>query len=109
MPNLNVNNAELENYLYNVAEYWIREFDIDGYRCDVAWGIEERNSNFWKVMRARLKNLKPEAFLLAESPADNLQEGHTLDIFNNKFDAAYDWELRGFEQYVPENAPVVGT
>jgi|CZKP01.1.fsa_nt_gi glycosidase len=96
LPNLNVNNVELENYLYNVAEYWIREFDIDGYRCDVAWGIEERNSNFWKVMRARLKNLKPEAFLLAESPADNQQEGHTLDIFNNKFDAAYDWELRGF-------------
>ena len=96
LPNLNVNNVELQNYLYNVAEYWIREFDIDGYRCDVAWGIEERNSNFWKVMRARLKNLKPEAFLLAESPADNQQEGHTLDIFNNKFDAAYDWELRGF-------------
>jgi hypothetical protein len=96
LPNLNVNNVELQNYLYNVAEYWIREFDIDGYRCDVAWGIEERNSNFWKVMRARLKNLKPEAFLLAESPADNLYEGHNLDIFNNKFDAAYDWELRGF-------------
>jgi glycosidase len=96
LPNLNINNVELQNYLYNMAEYWIREFDIDGYRCDVAWGIEERNSNFWKVMRARIKNLKPEAFLLAESPADNLQEGHTLDIFNNKFDAAYDWELRGF-------------
>ena len=96
LPNLNVSNVELQNYLFNVAEYWIREFDIDGYRCDVAWGIEERNSNFWKVMRARLKNLKPEAFLLAESPASNLQEGHTLDIFNNKFDAAYDWDLRGF-------------
>jgi glycosidase len=96
LPNMNVNNEELQNYLYNMAEYWIREFDIDGYRCDVAWGIEERNSNFWKVMRARIKNLKPEAFLLAESPADNLQEGHTLDIFNSKFDAAYDWELRGF-------------
>ena len=51
LPNLNVNNMRLQNYLYNVAEYWIREFDIDGYRCDVAWGIEERNSNFWKVMR----------------------------------------------------------
>jgi cyclomaltodextrinase / maltogenic alpha-amylase / neopullulanase len=96
LPNLNVSNVELQNYLFNVAEYWIREFEIDGYRCDVAWGIEERNSNFWRVMRARLKNLKPEAFLLAESPASNLQEGHILDIFNNKFDAAYDWDLRGF-------------
>ncbi len=82
--------------LYNVAEYWVREFDIDGYRCDVAWGIEERNKSFWQEMRKRLKNLKPEIFLLAESPADNSFEGNTLDIFNKKFDAAYDWELRGF-------------
>jgi glycosidase len=96
LPNLNVNNPETESYFFGVAEYWIREFDIDGYRCDVAWGIEERNNTFWQEMRRRIKNLKPEAFLLAESPADNNQEGHTLDIFNNKFDAAYDWELRGF-------------
>ena len=96
LPNLNVNNPELEDYLYNVAEYWVREFDIDGYRCDAAWGIEERNKNFWQEMRRRLKNLKPEIFLLAESPADNSFEGNSLDIFNSKFDAAYDWELRGF-------------
>ncbi|MHB1687291.1 MAG: alpha-amylase family glycosyl hydrolase [Ignavibacteriaceae bacterium] len=96
LPNLNVNNPELETYLYNVAEYWVRNYDIDGYRCDVAWGIEERNKSFWQEMRRRLKNLKPEIFLLAESPADNIMNGNTLDIFNNKFDAAYDWELRGF-------------
>lgn len=96
LPNLNVNNTELANYLYNLAEYWIREFDIDGYRCDVAWGVEMRNPSFWQEMRRRLKNLKPEIFLLAESPANNIQNGTTLDIFNNKFDAAYDWDLRGF-------------
>lgn len=100
LPNMNVNNAELEEYLYNVAEYWIREFDIDGYRCDAAWGIEIRNSPFWQEMRRRIKLLKPEAFLLAESPADNIYNYngtiYNLNIFNHKFDAAYDWELRGF-------------
>jgi len=96
LPNLNVNNPELENYLYNAAEYWIRNFDIDGYRCDVAWGIEMRNPSFWQEMRRRLKSLKPEIFLLAESPADNNYNGTKLNISNNKFDAAYDWELRGF-------------
>jgi hypothetical protein len=60
-------------------------------------------------MRARLKNLKPEAFLLAESPADNQQEGHTLDIFNSKFDAAYDWELRGFNGVGAFNTILAGT
>jgi glycosidase len=98
LPNMNVNNPELEEYLYNVAAYWIREFDVDGYRCDVAWGIDARNHTFWQEMRRRIKLLKPEAFLLAESPADNNLGGYVtgLDIYNHKFDAAYDWELRGF-------------
>jgi glycosidase len=99
LPNMNVNNPELEEYLYNVAAYWIREFDVDGYRCDVAWGIDARNHSFWQEMRRRIKILKPEAFLLAESPADNNLSGYVtgLDIYNHKFDAAYDWELRGFD------------
>ena len=99
LPNMNVNNPELEEYLFNMAEYWIREFDVDGYRCDVAWGIDSRNHSFWQEMRRRIKLLKPEAFLLAESPADNNLGGYVngLDIFNHKFDAAYDWELRGFD------------
>src|SRR5690606_5682755 len=46
LPNFNVNNDEVKNYLYGVAEYWVRECDIDGYRCDVAWGIEDRNPAF---------------------------------------------------------------
>lgn len=96
LPNLNITNTEVLNYLVNMAGYWIREFDIDGYRCDVAWGIEERSTEFWKTMRKELRKIKPDFFLLAESPADNKFEGHTLDIFNQKFDAAYDWNFMGF-------------
>lgn len=93
LPNLNVTNQEVINYLINMAAYWVREYDIDGYRCDVAWGIELRNSAMWKTFRKELKKIKPEIFLLAESPADNQFNGQTLDIFNQKFDAAYDWTL----------------
>jgi glycosidase len=93
-PNFNVNNNDLKNYLYGVAEYWLRECDIDGYRCDVAWGVEERNPTFWKDMRTRLKKIKPDIFLLAEADASNIQDGVTIDIFNKKFDAAYDWNFR---------------
>ncbi len=96
LPNLNVVNPEVSSYLINMAAYWVREYDIDGYRCDVAWGIEQRNSTMWKNMRKELRKIKPEIYLLAESPADNSFEGHTLDIFNNKFDAAYDWNFMGF-------------
>jgi cyclomaltodextrinase / maltogenic alpha-amylase / neopullulanase len=94
LPNYNVNNTDLKNYLYGVAEYWLRECDIDGYRCDVAWGVEERNPTFWKEMRTRLKKIKPDIFLLGEADASNINEGTPIDIFNKKFDAAYDWNLR---------------
>ena len=38
LPNLNHQNPDVRNYFLNVAEYWVRNYDIDGYRCDVAWG-----------------------------------------------------------------------
>ena len=95
-PNFNVNNTDLKNYLYGVAEYWLRECDIDGYRCDVAWGVEERNPTFWKEIRTRLKKIKPDIFLLAEADASNISDGIPIDIFNKKFDAAYDWNLRNW-------------
>lgn len=96
LPNLNVNDTNVTNYLTNVAEYWIREFDIDGYRCDVAWGIELRNSLFWKTLRKKLKKIKPSIFLLAEGDVSNIHEGKKMNLFENKFDAAYDWNFRGW-------------
>lgn len=96
LPNLNVNDTNVTNYLTNVAEYWVREFNIDGYRCDVAWGIELRNSLFWNKLRERLKKIKPSIFLLAEGDISNIHEGKNMNLFDNKFDAAYDWNFRGW-------------
>ena len=36
MPKLNTENQEVMNYLLEVGCYWIREFDIDGWRLDVS-------------------------------------------------------------------------
>ncbi len=36
MPKLNTANPEVQKYLLDIALYWIREFDIDGWRLDVA-------------------------------------------------------------------------
>ena len=96
LPNFNVNDSFISNYLTEVAEYWVREFDIDGYRCDVAWGIEIRNPMFWKNLRTRLKKIKPTIFLLAEGDVSNSHEGIKMDLFKNKFDAGYDWQFRGW-------------
>ena len=88
LPNLNHNNIDVRNYFIDVAKYWVNEFDIDGYRCDVAWGVEQRNPEFWQDWRNALKNIKPEVFLEAEaSSTDSV-------YFENRFDSANDWNLR---------------
>jgi glycosidase len=68
-----------------MSRFWVREFDVDGYRVDVAWGVQERAPDFWPRWRRELKALKPDLLLIAEASArDPRYVGHG-------FDAAYDW------------------
>ncbi|MBI9070848.1 MAG: T9SS type A sorting domain-containing protein [Melioribacteraceae bacterium] len=88
LPNLNHTNTDVRKYFIDVAKHWITEYDIDGYRCDVAWGVEQRNSDFWQEWRTALKNIKPEVFLEAEASSSESV------FYQNRFDSANDWDLR---------------
>jgi cyclomaltodextrinase / maltogenic alpha-amylase / neopullulanase len=85
LPNLNYDNPEVRTMMLEAFAYWVREFDVDGFRVDVAWGVKERAPDFWPEWRAQLHAIKPDLFLLAEASA--------LDpyYFDHGFDAAYDW------------------
>lgn len=63
MPKLNLLNPETAKYFIDVAEFWIRKYNIDGWRFDVAFGVP---FSFWKRLRARLKQIKPDLYLLGE-------------------------------------------
>lgn len=63
MPKLNTNNDEVIAYFAEVCEHWIREFDVDGLRFDVA---NEVSHKFCRTLRTRLKRLKPDIYLLGE-------------------------------------------
>ncbi len=52
----------LRAYMTESMAYWVREADIDGFRCDVAGLVP---TDFWDATRARLEQLKP-VFMLAE-------------------------------------------
>lgn len=63
MPKLNTENPEVKQYLLDVATYWIREFDIDGWRLDVA---NEVDHQFWREFRQAVKAIKPDVYILGE-------------------------------------------
>ncbi|MEC1527648.1 glycoside hydrolase family 13 protein [Bacillus spizizenii] len=63
MPKLNTANPEVQRYLLDIALYWIREFDIDGWRLDVA---NEVDHVFWKTFRQAVSAEKPDVYILGE-------------------------------------------
>lgn len=63
MPKLNTANPEVREYLLNVAEYWIKEAGIDGWRLDVS---DEVDHLFWREFRKRVKSANPDAFITGE-------------------------------------------
>lgn len=85
LENLNYQNEEVERLVIEAASYWVREFDVDGFRIDAAWGPRQRAPNFWPRWRAELKRINPDILLIAEASA---HDPYYLDC---GFDAAYDW------------------
>ncbi|QKI82634.1 alpha-glycosidase [Kroppenstedtia eburnea] len=63
MPKLMTHRAEVRDYFLEVAQYWIREVGIDGWRLDVA---NEVDPEFWRAFRRRVKSACPEALIVGE-------------------------------------------
>jgi alpha-amylase len=63
LPDLNTENPETRNYLLDMAEYWIKETDIDGYRLDT---VKHVPKDFWNEFTARVKQTKPNFYLIGE-------------------------------------------
>jgi neopullulanase len=63
LPKLNVAEPAVREYLWGVAEHWLR-FGIDGWRLDVPGEIQDRS--FWAEFRRRCRAINPEAYLVGE-------------------------------------------
>lgn len=63
LPKLNTDEPAVREYIYSVAEHWLR-FGIDGWRLDVPGEI--RDEAFWQEFRRRCRALDPEAYLVGE-------------------------------------------
>ncbi|WP_071130252.1 glycoside hydrolase family 13 protein [Enterococcus timonensis] len=82
MPKLNTANPEVQKYLLNIATYWISEFDIDGWRLDVA---NEVDHHFWKKFREAVLAEKEDLYILGEiwHSSQRWLEGDEFDAVMN--------------------------
>lgn len=71
----------LRKYMTESLKFWVKEYDIDGYRCDVASFVP---IDFWENARAELDTIKP-VFMLAEA--------EDKELHRKAFDATYNWTL----------------
>jgi glycosidase len=78
---LNYKNKELREYMTNALIYWVKEADIDGFRCDVAGMLP---ISFWNSAVPKIKAVKP-VFMLAE--------WETPEMHDTAFDMTYSWDI----------------
>ncbi|MGA3091387.1 MAG: alpha-amylase family glycosyl hydrolase [Terriglobales bacterium] len=69
----------LHQYMIDALKYWVKEADVDGYRCDVAGFVP---LEFWNRARTELDAIKP-VFMLAE--------WESRDMHAEAFDMTYAW------------------
>lgn len=70
-PKLNFDNPKLREYLWGNLAYWVKDFDADGFRWDVADGLP---LDFEEEARKRLEKIRPDIGMLSEGsrPANQL-------------------------------------
>ena len=96
-PRLNFDVPELREYLWQNMEYWVREFDVDGYRTDVGQLVPD---DFWVEGIRRTKKIKPSLLMLNEGYVVDLTAGEgdrgVFDVnYNFAWKDAYEALMNG--------------
>ncbi|MGH2628243.1 MAG: alpha-amylase family glycosyl hydrolase [Anaerolineales bacterium] len=69
MPEVNLDHAPAREWMVDAGRYWLREFDVDGYRLDYATGA---GPAFWSEFWGACKAERPDSFCFGEvvEPSD---------------------------------------
>jgi len=82
IADLNFDSQPMRRAMIDAMDFWVRETNIDGFRCDVAWGVPQ---DFWEAATASLDSIKP-VYMLAED------EDHP-ELLEKAFESNYAWKL----------------
>ena len=79
---LNYGNHDVWLGEIDAMRYWVEEFGVDGFRCDMAMLVP---IEFWQEASEELHKIKSDIFMLAEAEEDNL--------FDRAFNMSYQWNV----------------
>lgn len=79
---LDYSKPAVRKYMIENLKSWIRDYDLDGFRCDVALMIP---TDFWNEARAEVDKVKSNTIWLAEAEKP--------DLLVKAFDLDYGWEF----------------
>ena len=82
VADLNYDNKNMRSEMIDEMLYWIKDENIDGFRCDVASAVP---LDFWEEAISKIRDEK-DVFMLAEAEEPELVKGKRL------FDMVYAWE-----------------
>lgn len=94
---LDFSNKEMRQAMIDAMKYWIKETNIDGFRCDLASWVEV---DFWQQARPEVEKLKPLFFIGEFDELENPEYGKV-------FDASYSWKwMHLSKDFYQKNLPI---
>ena len=79
---LDYTNPQLRRYMTDMLLYWVKDFKLDGFRCDAAAEIP---TDFWENARVELERAHPGILMLAEASKP--------ELLRSAFDLDYSWPM----------------
>jgi glycosidase len=74
---LNYANQDVRSYMIGMMKYWLRDFGVDGFRCDVAPTVPV---DFWEAARTELEKINPDVIILADAGAKPALLSKAFDV-----------------------------
>jgi alpha-amylase len=101
MPDLNLANPDVTQELYNIAEFWLREMGVDGFRLDaiihlIERGIVQENTPetlaWLEDFHDHYKSIDPTFFTVGEAWTET---DKTVEYVGDKVDVVFEFDLAG--------------
>jgi len=97
VADLNYDNVEMRSTMIDAMKFWVTEYNVDGFRCDVAHGVP---LDFWQECIPALRNEK-DIFMLAEAELPEI-------MTNDLFEMSYAWEFHHLLNAIAKGEKSVG-